>query len=244
MCPHCSSPQQQPRSPSLPSPPGESAVQKKLTGGGCIRPARVFTGSDFCTNKVIQSWDFEKCAWMTGPEDVDLGVHSECGDLLTLTAQLGDFKVRKKPSNTERGVQSKTGVCIDYTELFWLLIASNFGVWRQQQSSCERAFSVIDWWQTLSYCSFIVVFMHHRVLADLVPMVRVAISKAMRPIRSKKTDEWETWDDHRRRTSENRTDSKEELHCCASSSEAWRVSIHPTLQSEAFGFAQIMCQLI
>lgn len=239
MCPHCSSPQQQPRSPSLPSPPGESAVQKKLTGGGCSRPARVFTGSDFCTNKVIRSWDFEKCAWMTwisgSTASVETCLH---------------WQLNSETSRSERSRQTLKAVCNQ--KLGFALITLNFfDCWLQvilvfgdSNSSCERAFSVIDWWQTLSYCSFVVVFMHHRVLADLVPMVGVAISKATRPIRSKKTDEWETWDDHRRRTSENRTDSKEELHCCASSSEAWRVSIHSTLQSEAFGFAQIMCQLI
>lgn len=113
MCPHCSSPQQQPRSPSLPSPPGESAVQNKLTGGGCIRPARVFTGSDFCTNKVIQSWDFEKCAWMTwisgSTASVETCLH---------------WQLNSETSRSERSRQTLKAVCNQ--KLGFALITLNF----------------------------------------------------------------------------------------------------------------------
>lgn len=140
-------------------------VFEPLTGGRCIRPARVFTGSDFCTNKVIQSWDFEKCAWKTwisgSTASVETCLH---------------WQLNSETSRSERSRQTLKAVCNQ--KLGFALITLNFFDCWDSNSSCERAFSVIDWWQTLSYCSFIVVFMHHRVLADLVPMVGVAISKA------------------------------------------------------------------
>lgn len=81
------------------------------------------------------------------------------------------------------------------------------------------------------------VLLHHRVLADLVPMVGVTISKATRPIRLKNktspTGEWETWDDRRRRPSENWPDSKGEFHRCASSSTPRR------LKRDEFHFTQL-----